>query len=144
MYFKNNRTALVFLLAMLAVAPIKAQVAFGDAAKFNDGWLFRLTDDSAIVRTDYDDSAWRKLSLPHDWSIEGQLSPTLASCTGYLPGGIGWYRKHFRVEDNATRHYIYFEGVYAWQAPQRLCIVSLRHDPLSEGRRQCAGCPCRP
>ena len=134
MYFKNNRTALVFLLAMLAVAPIKAQVAFGDAAKFNDGWLFRLTDDSAIVRTDYDDSAWRKLSLPHDWSIEGQLSPTLASCTGYLPGGIGWYRKHFRVEDNAS----------AWQAPQRLCIVSLRHDPLSEGRRQCAGCPCRP
>lgn len=112
MYFKNNRTALVFLLAMLAVAPIKAQVAFGDAAKFNDGWLFRLTDDSAIVRTDYDDSEWRKLSLPHDWSIEGQLSPTLASCTGYLPGGIGWYRKHFRVEDNATRHYIYFEGVY--------------------------------
>ena len=64
------------------------------------------------VRTDYNDSEWRKLSLPHDWSIEGQLSPTLASCTGYLPGGIGWYRKHFRVEDNATRHYIYFEGVY--------------------------------
>lgn len=112
MYFKNNRTALIFLLAMLVVAPIKAQVVFGDAAKFNDGWLFRLTDDSAIVRTDYDDSEWRKLSLPHDWSIEGQLSPTLASCTGYLPGGIGWYRKHFRVEDNATRHYIYFEGVY--------------------------------
>ncbi len=73
MYFKNNRTALVFLLAMLAVAPIKAQVAFGDAAKFNDGWLFRLTDDSAIVRTDYDDSEWRKLSLPHDWSIEGAI-----------------------------------------------------------------------
>ena len=89
MYFKNNRTALIFLLAMLVVAPIKAQVVFGDAAKFNDGWLFRLTDDSAIVRTDYDDSEWRKLSLPHDWSIEGQLSPTLASCTGYLPGGIG-------------------------------------------------------
>ena len=63
MYFKNNRTALIFLLAMLVVAPIKAQVAFGDAAKFNDGWLFRLTDDSAIVRTDYDDSEWRKLSL---------------------------------------------------------------------------------
>ena len=50
MYFKNNRTALIFLLAMLVVAPIKAQVVFGDAAKFNDGWLFRLTDDSAIVQ----------------------------------------------------------------------------------------------
>lgn len=88
MYFKNNRTALIFLLAMLVVAPIKAQVAFGDAAKFNDGWLFRLTDDSAIVRTDYDDSEWRKLSLPHDWSIEGQLSPTLASCTVYNIIGV--------------------------------------------------------
>ena len=75
MYFKNNRTALIFLLAMLVVAPIKAQVVFGDAAKFNDGWLFRLTDDSAIVRTDYDDSEWRKLSLPHDWSIEGNCRP---------------------------------------------------------------------
>ena len=51
MYFKNNRTALIFLLAMLVVAPIKAQVVFGDAAKFNDGWLFRLTDDSAIFAT---------------------------------------------------------------------------------------------
>lgn len=49
MYFKNNRTALIFLLAMLVVAPIKAQVVFGDAAKFNDGWLFRLTDDSACL-----------------------------------------------------------------------------------------------
>lgn len=36
----------------------------------------------------------------------------MASCTGYLPGGIGWYRKHFTVKDNAARHYIYFEGVY--------------------------------
>ena len=35
-------------------------------------------------------------------------------------------------------------GVIKHGAPQRLCIVSLRHDPLPEGRRQCAGCPCRP
>ena len=80
--------------------------------KFNDGWLFRLDDDSAATEASYDDSQWRKLTLPHDWSIEGQLSPSLASCTGYLPGGIGWYRKHFNITDDAARHYIYFEGVY--------------------------------
>lgn len=102
----------MLLLAVLSVAPLKAQVAFGDATKFNDGWLFELTDDSIIAQAAYDDSQWRKLDLPHDWSIEGQLSPTLASCTGYLPGGIGWYRKHFRITDDAARHYIYFEGVY--------------------------------
>lgn len=91
---------------------LEAQVSFGKAVNFNGGWLFQLADDSAAVGEDYDDSRWRKLDLPHDWSIEGQLSPDLASCTGYLPGGIGWYRKHFRVMDDAARHYIYFEGVY--------------------------------
>lgn len=100
------------LLLSLLCLQVKAQVSFGDAQTFNNGWLFLLEDDSAAVRIDYDDSRWRRLDLPHDWSIEGQLSPDLASCTGYLPGGIGWYRKHFRVTDGADRHYIYFEGVY--------------------------------
>lgn len=102
----------VFVMAIFASTSMKAQVSFGDPTKFNDGWLFNLTDDSTIAQASYDDSQWRKLTLPHDWSIEGQLSPSLASCTGYLPGGTGWYRKHFNVTDNAARHYIYFEGVY--------------------------------
>lgn len=105
-------TAMLCVMALCTVAPVTAQVSFGDAGKFNDGWLFLLKDDSAAVQTSYDDSKWRKLDLPHDWSVEGQLSPSLASCTGYLPGGIGWYRKHFSITDKAARHYIYFEGVY--------------------------------
>lgn len=107
-----TRTMAVFIMALLSFAPLWAQVSFGHATKFNDGWLFKLTDDSTIVRPAYQDTDWRKLMLPHDWSVEAQLSPTLASCTGYLPGGIGWYRKHFKITDNTARHYIYFEGVY--------------------------------
>ena len=91
---KNALTLAVLVAAFLVACPARAQVSFGDASKFNDGWLFRLTDDSTIVNPTFDDTQWRKLRLPHDWSIEGQLSPSLASCTGYLPGGIGWYRKH--------------------------------------------------
>lgn len=105
-------TTMLCIMALCTVAPTTAQVSFGDAGKFNDEWLFLLKDDSAAVQPSYDDSKWRKLDLPHDWSIEGQLSPSLASCTGYLPGGIGWYRKHFSITDKAARHYIYFEGVY--------------------------------
>ncbi len=89
-----------------------AQTSFGDASKFNDGWLFSLSDDPAYKDSSFDDSSWRTLDLPHDWSVEGRLSPTLASCTGYLPAGTGWYRKHFSLSDNAPKHYIYFEGVY--------------------------------
>ena len=110
---KNRLLTWIFgVLAICLSAPLAAQVSFGNAQKFNDGWLFRLEDDSTFKQKAYEDTKWRKLDLPHDWSIEGQISPDLASCTGYLPGGIGWYRKHFKVSDKQARHYIYFEGVY--------------------------------
>jgi len=106
------RTLLLSLIAALCAVAAQAQVSFGEPSKFNDGWLFKLADDSTAVNPDYDDSKWRKLDLPHDWSIERQLSPSLASCTGFLPGGIAWYRKHFPPAGDAARQYIYFEGVY--------------------------------
>lgn len=91
-----------------------AQVSFGDAKGFNDGWLFLLSDVQDADKPATADSTWRKLTLPHDWSIEGTYSPDLASGTGYLPGGIGWYRKHFDVKNpnDGKKRYIYFEGVY--------------------------------
>lgn len=101
------------LFALLSGAvPVWAQVSFGRAEKCVDDWLFRLGDDTTARMPAFDDSGWRRLALPHDWSVEAPLSPSLASCTGYLPGGIAWYRKHFAVTDSAARHYIYFEGVY--------------------------------
>ncbi len=111
---KNNFIILFASLLLVSGAAFKAQaqVSFGNAAIFNEDWLFQLGDDAGMAAHEFDDSEWRRLDLPHDWSIEGQLSPTLASCTGYLPGGIAWYRKHFTVQDDAPRHYIYFEGVY--------------------------------
>ena len=90
------------------------QVSFGSPEKFGDGWVFELGDVAEAKQPEYADSAWRKLSLPHDWSIEGTYSPDLASGTGYLPGGIGWYRKHFDHKQGPgdEKTYIYFEGVY--------------------------------
>ena len=108
----KNKAFFIILLGLLVCTIVQAQVSFGEAKKFNENWLFSLSDDSLGASVSYNDSKWRKLDLPHDWSVEGQLSPSLASCTGYLPGGIGWYRKHFQVADKAARHYIYFEGTY--------------------------------
>ena len=64
----------------------------------------------------YDSSAWRKLDVPHDWSVEGRFEadhPTAAP-GGYLPAGIGWYRKTFDVpaELDGRRMFIEFDGVY--------------------------------
>jgi beta-galactosidase len=54
------------------------------------------------------------LNLPHDWSIEEKFDSQNASCTGYLPGGIGWYRKEFSLsETDKNKHVeIRFDGVY--------------------------------
>lgn len=98
------------------------------------GWLFTLTDyvsspyaatgvaDSVLLATpDYADADWRALNVPHDWAIEGKFSKDNPSGTGggALPGGIGWYRKHFTLASlgldglaDDERFLIRFDGVY--------------------------------
>lgn len=105
-----------FLLSILILTYLSAfsQVSFGDAKKINDKWTFILQDSPEAKNTSYNDSKWQTVDVPHDWSIKGQLSPTLASCTGYLPGGIGWYRKIINIPQykSGEKVYLYFEGIY--------------------------------
>ncbi len=83
---------------------------------FDDGWKFSLTATDAASDPTFDDSGWRILDLPHDWSIEGAFSPDNPSGVGggALPGGIGWYRKSFSLKDEyrSKRAFIEFDGVY--------------------------------
>ena len=81
---------------------------------FNAGWRFIKEDVTGAQEGHFDDRDWRDLDLPHDWSIEGSFRADLASGTGYLPGGIGWYRKTFRLDDalEGRRVRIEFDGVY--------------------------------
>ncbi|MCD0466043.1 sugar-binding domain-containing protein [Flavobacterium sp. ENC] len=101
----------VFLFSCLSAF---SQISFGDSKKINDNWKFNLQDTPDAQKTTYDDTKWQSVNVPHDWSVKGQLSPTLASCTGYLPGGIGWYRKSINIPQSKTgeKVYLYFEGVY--------------------------------
>lgn len=96
-----------------SIGAVRAQ-GFGEKELFNDSWHFHLGGGRYLGAQMLDHSSWREVDLPHDWSVEQPASPALASCTGYLPGGIGWYRKDFTVpaEQNGNRVCIYFEGVY--------------------------------
>lgn len=62
----------------------------------------------------YDDSSWRSLSVPHDFVVEGQYSPTADRGHGYLPFNISYYRKHFSVDAawEGSVLWIDFDGVY--------------------------------
>ncbi|MCH5223267.1 MAG: DUF4982 domain-containing protein [Muribaculaceae bacterium] len=114
--FKKITKGATICVALFALAQgVEAQVSFGKPEKFNEDWLFVLEDIPEAKQPEYADTTWRKLNLPHDWSIEGTYSPDLASGTGYLPGGVAWYRKHFNynpAEKDGKKAYIYFEGVY--------------------------------
>ena len=51
-------------------------------------------------------AGWRLLNVPHDWSIEGKFDSLNASGTGYLPGGIGWYRKEFTLPETDNNKHV--------------------------------------
>jgi len=95
---------------------IKAQENIQRKQLFDNSWKFFLGDNPSANAVGYDDKSWRNLDLPHDWSIEGAFDSNnpMGNDGGYLPAGIGWYRKTFTVpaswKDKLVS--IYFEGVY--------------------------------
>jgi beta-galactosidase len=98
-----------------------SQSANADQARvtesFDADWHFTLGDPAGAGKPDFDDTAWRSLSVPHDWSIEGpmdQKNPA-GPAGACLPAGIGWYRKHFVLPAAAAGHRVFidFDGVMA-------------------------------
>lgn len=83
---------------------------------FNDGWMFWLGDTVEAKNESFKDDSWRRLTLPHDWSIEGKFDKDepAGNDGGFLPMGIGWYRKTFSLpkEADGKKLQLYFEGVY--------------------------------
>jgi beta-galactosidase len=84
---------------------------------FDTDWRFLKGDAAGAEKPDFDDAPWRKLDVPHDWSIEGPFdknNPT-GGAGGFLPAGVGWYRKHFTLpaDDKDRRVFIDFDGVMA-------------------------------
>ncbi|HEY9324207.1 MAG TPA: glycoside hydrolase family 2 TIM barrel-domain containing protein [Agromyces sp.] len=81
-----------------------------------DRWKFALTDERGASGKGYDDSAWRAVTVPHDWSVEQPFAVEHSSGTGYLPGGIGWYRAHVDLAPLELRDgqhvRLAFHGVY--------------------------------
>ncbi len=86
----------------------------GKIITVNSEWKFHLGDTVGADYMGYDDSAWRIVDLPHDWSVEHVFDKSNASGTGYLPGGTAWYRKHFNLPDEicGKRVRITFGGIY--------------------------------
>src|SRR5690606_31878885 len=91
-----------------------AKPGFCVPMNINQDWYFKLSDIKDGQQIKQFDRSFQRLDLPHDWTVKQTLNPSLASATGYLPGGIGWYYKVVNIpkEDSGKKMFVYFEGVY--------------------------------
>ncbi|HEY6207488.1 MAG TPA: beta-galactosidase GalB [Gemmatimonadales bacterium] len=106
-------SALALLVAAYTPAAAQRQRM---TVSFDRAWRFYLGDVPGAQEATFDDSGWRSLDVPHDWSIEGEFSDTNPAgvAGGALPGGVGWYRKVFSTPetDTSRRVFVEFDGVY--------------------------------
>ena len=80
----------------------------------SDHCRFHLGDEPDAWQAWYDDTGWQEVTLPHDWSVTLPFDRNCSSGTGYLPGGIGWYRLHIKPDESwrGRQISICFDGVY--------------------------------
>lgn len=123
----KNQIIFIFILLMAFACQGKGQ-SIRHEALFDNDWKFFRGDIKGAEDPSFDDQTWRDIDLPHDWSIENLPTPDSGNvigpfsreesqgkrATGYVVGGIGWYRKHFTLDkgDRAKIIKILFDGVY--------------------------------
>ena len=123
------KTIMILSLLMILNISCKRQVKIEieRTVSFDQGWRFIKDDPADAMNPEFDDTCWRQLDLPHDWSIEdlqGQgndsvIGPFSKSsinkmATGYTVGGTAWYRKDFIINkpDKDKIVYLQFDGIY--------------------------------
>jgi beta-galactosidase len=113
---------IILLAAVISASILMAQNPGPGINRFDTGWRFHRGGALSAENPQFDDSGWRLLDLPHDWSIEdlpGTESPFNRDAIsqvsgGFTSGGTGWYRKSFNIPSElaAKRIIIQFDGVY--------------------------------
>jgi beta-galactosidase len=119
---------ILFTISFLAIFQSAfSQIKAGRNQSFDANWKFQKSKEIDAKEPNFNDSAWRKLDVPHDWSIEDLAeNPTDSTigpfykgaigknATAFSVGGTAWYRKHFSLDKSATgkKVFIQFDGVY--------------------------------
>jgi len=113
-----KKSLIILCLALLQITTNVWAVVPGTRQRLlmDYNWKFIQSDVNGAEKPTFDDSKWRMLNLPHDWSIEGEFKEDAPSqgSGGYLPMGIGWYRKQFTLPEmrKDQQFSIEFDGVY--------------------------------
>jgi len=107
----------MLLLCFISLSSISNLSAQRNVQNFDKDWRFHEGDTSGAEAMTFADASWRQLTVPHDWSIEGAYDKNNKTGRGggYLPNGIGWYRKSFEAPESYQNKkvFIEFDGVMA-------------------------------
>jgi beta-galactosidase len=107
----------LFLLCAVSLSVFAQVTRARITSSFDTDWRFLKGDEPAAEKSDFDDTNWRRVDVPHDWSIEGPVderNPT-GQGGGFMPSGIAWYRKHFTASNDSKNRLVFveFDGVMA-------------------------------
>ncbi len=115
----DMKRALWCTVTLLLLFPANALLPTGERTRrsqsFDTDWRFNCGDVPHAEQPQFNDNAWRRLNVPHDWSIEGPFSETnkTGGAGGFLPSGVGWYRKHLTLPKGSAGKVVRveFDGV---------------------------------
>ncbi|WP_430928702.1 glycoside hydrolase family 2 TIM barrel-domain containing protein [Polaribacter marinivivus] len=105
----------IVLVSVIIFSSCSSKEVIHRETDFNFNWKFTLLQDTtSIHKTPLNDEEWRDIRLPHDWSVEHSFDSIYEGATGYLPGGVAYYQKHFKtpINKDSEKAYILFDGVY--------------------------------
>lgn len=136
-FIARNRGLKHLLLFLAGMSLVTAR----SVISFDEDWSFLQEDRPGAQEVEFDASDWRVLDVPHDWSIEGSFreDATTGGAGGWLPSGVGWYRKSFKFSPDwkGKKVWVEFDGVMAnsevWLNGHSLGVrpsgyFSFRHD----------------
>ncbi|MFI3294207.1 MAG: glycoside hydrolase family 2 TIM barrel-domain containing protein, partial [Rikenellaceae bacterium] len=126
----------IFLLFLLMLSACSQPQSPRVEQDFNFDWRFSLKNDVGVTMPNYDDSAWSRVNLPHDWSIELPFDSIQGQgCTGYARGGVGHYRKDLNISELENKVvYLHFDGIYnhseVWMNDEKLTSHVYGYSPF--------------
>ena len=108
---------IIFFFSVFILSSCFAGQKTRQVVDFTQNWKFKINDTIVAGSSkNLDDSKWRTLNLPHDWSVESDFGKDFPASPGggALPGGLGWYRKTFTIDkaDKGKKIFVEFDGVY--------------------------------
>ncbi|MDP2890843.1 MAG: glycoside hydrolase family 2 TIM barrel-domain containing protein [Bacteroidota bacterium] len=149
-YLKLTQISIIFFISIVFVSCNTAKPDLTNREQnFDTNWKFNLGNAPHADSVVFDDSQWRTVDLPHDWSIEdlpaaegkNQIGPFSEDSpgkgsTGHVIGGVGWYRKTFTLDQSSEgkKVQILFDGVYmnseVWINGQSLGVHPYGYTPF--------------